>query len=83
MPPGTATLSRVPRATRATPKNVEFGVVTSSQSDEERTQTSTPSGLATHEEGVSGILGVLWSEASFASTEVAATATAEQYALSD
>ena len=38
------------------------GVVTASQSDEERILTGTPSGSATNEEGAAGSLGVSWSE---------------------
>ena len=56
VPPGTSTPSRVARAPRATPKTVASGVVTASQSDEERTLTGTPSGSATNEEGASGSL---------------------------
>ena len=41
--PGTSTLSRAARAPRVTPKKVASGVVTASQSDEERTLTGTPS----------------------------------------
>ena len=44
VPPGTSTPSRAARADRATPKKVAYGVVTASQSDEERTLTGTPSG---------------------------------------
>ena len=44
VPPGTSTLSRASRATRATPKKVASSIVTTSQSDEERTLTGTPSG---------------------------------------
>ncbi|TMW83440.1 hypothetical protein EJD97_001678 [Solanum chilense] len=62
MSPSTSTPSRAARATIATPKKVASGVVTASQSDEERTLTSTPSGSASNEEGVSGSLGVSWSE---------------------
>ena len=62
VPPGTATPSRAARAARATPKKVASNVVTASQSDEERTLTGTPSKSATHEEGASVSLGVLWSQ---------------------
>ena len=62
VPPGTSTPSRAARAIRATPKKVASGVVTASQSDEERTMTGTPSGSPTNEEGASGSLGVSWSE---------------------
>ena len=58
VPPGTSAPSRAARATRATPKTVVSGVVTASQSDEERTLTGTPSGSATNEEGASGSFGV-------------------------
>ena len=68
VPPGTSTPSRAARAPRATPKKVASGVVTASQSDEERTLTGTPSGSATNEEGVSGSLGVSWSEEALGST---------------
>ena len=44
VPPGTATPSRAARAPRSTPKKVASGLVTASQSDEERTLTGTPSG---------------------------------------
>ena len=37
VPPGTTTPARAARATRATPKKVALGVVTASQSNEERT----------------------------------------------
>ena len=43
VPPDTSTPSRAARAPRATPKKVASGVVTTSQSDEERTLTGTPS----------------------------------------
>ena len=62
---------------------MESGVVTFSQSDEERTLTGTPSGSATHEEGVSGSLGVSWSEEASGSAEVPAPATAAQSSSSD
>ena len=76
MPPGTSTPSRAARAPRATPKKVASGIVTVSQSDEERTLTGTPYGSATNEEGASGSLGVLWSEEASGSAEVPAHATA-------
>ena len=50
VPPGTSAPSCAARAPRATPKMVASGVVTASQSDEERTQTCTPSGSASNEE---------------------------------
>ncbi len=81
--PGTSAPSRATRAPRATPKKVESGVVTASQSDEERTLTGTPSGSATNEEGLSGSLGVSWSEESSSSAEVPAPATAAASASSD
>ena len=56
VPPGTSTPSRAARAPRATPKKVASGIVTAFPSDEERTLTGTPSGLATKEEGASGSL---------------------------
>ena len=59
------------------------GVVTASQSDEERTLTDTPSGSATNEEGASGSLGVSWSEEASGSAEVPTPATAAQYASSN
>ena len=46
--PGTSTQSRAARAARATHKKITSGVVTASQSDEERTLTGTPSGSATN-----------------------------------
>ena len=63
VPLGTSTPSRDALAARATPKKVASGIVTAFKSNEERTLTGTPSGLATHEEGVSASLGVLWSKA--------------------
>ena len=42
--PSTSTPSRAARASRATPKKVASGLVTASQSDEERTLTGTPLG---------------------------------------
>ena len=59
------------------------GVVTASQSDEERTLTDTPSGSATHEEGVSSSLGVSWLEEAYGSDEVLAPANTAQSASSD
>ena len=50
--------SVAPSASLVIPKKVAFGVVTASQSYEERTLTDTPFGSATNEEGVSGSLGV-------------------------
>ena len=76
VPPGTSTPSRAARAPRATPKKVEFGVVTASQSDGERTLIGTPFGSATNEKGASGSLGVSWSEKASGSTEVPTPATA-------
>ena len=83
VPPGTSTPSRASRATRATPKKVASGVVTASQSDEERTLTGTPSGSATNEEGASGSIGVPWSEEASGSAEVPAPATTAASASSD
>ena len=80
VPPGTSTHSCAARAPRATPKKVAFGVVTASQSDEKRTLTATPSGLATNEEGASGSLGVSLSEEASGSAEVPAPATAAESA---
>ena len=51
VPPGTCTPSCPARAPRATPKKVASGVVTTSQSNDDRTLTDTPSGSATNEEG--------------------------------
>ena len=65
------------------PHKVASGVVTASQFDEERTLTGSPSGSATNVEGVSGSLGVSWSEEAFGSTEVPAPATAAASASSD
>ena len=48
VPPGTSAPSRAARAPRATPKKVASGIVTASQSDEERKMTGTPSGSATN-----------------------------------
>ena len=83
VPPGTSTPSRAARAARATPKKVASGVVTASQSDEERTMTSTPFGSATNEERASGSLGVSWSEEASGSAEVTAPPTAVVSASSD
>ena len=76
VPPGTFAPSRAARAPRATPKTVASGVVTASQSDEERTLTGTPFGSATNKEGASGSLGASWSEEASGSAEVPAPATA-------
>ena len=54
VPLGTSTPSCATLTPRATPKKVVSGVVTASQSDEERTLTGTPSGSATNEEEASG-----------------------------
>ena len=81
--PGTATLERAARATRSTLKKVAFGVVTTAQSDEERTVTGIPSGSATQVEGVSGSLGVFLSEEASRSTELPAPATAAMFASFD
>ena len=59
------------------------GLVTASQSDEERTLTGTPSGSTTNEEGASGSLGVSWSEEASGSAEVPAPATAAASVSSD
>ena len=83
VPSGTSAPSRAARAPRATPKMVASGVVTASQSDEERTLTGTPSGSATNEVGASGSLGVSWSEEASGSAEVPAPATAAASASSD
>ena len=83
VPPGTSTPSRAARVPRATPKKVASGVVTASQSDEERTLTGTPSGSATNEEGASGFLGVSWSEEASGSAEVPAPAAAAASASFD
>ena len=83
VPPGTSIPSRVARAPRATPKKVASGVVTTSQSDEERTLIGTPFGSATNEEGMSGSLGVSWSEEACGSAEVPPPATAAASASSD
>ena len=83
MPAGTSTPSRDARAARATSKKVASNVVTDSQSDEECTLIDTPSGSATQEEGVSGSLGVLWSEKISGSADISAAATATQSYSSD
>ena len=83
VPPGTFTPSRAAHTARATPRKVASAVVTASQSDEERTLTGTPFGLATHEEGASVSLGVSWSEEGSGSAEVPAPATAAHSASSD
>ena len=83
VPPGTSTPSRAARAPRATPKMVASGIVTASQSDEERTLTGTPFGSATNEEGASGSLGVSCSEEASGSAEVPAPTTAAASASSD
>ena len=58
-------------------------VVTTSQSDEERTLTGKPSGSATNEEGASGSLGVSWSEEASGSADVSAHATAAASSSTD
>ena len=83
VPPGTSTPSCAARAPKATPKKVASGVVTASQSDEERTLTGTPFGSATNEEGASGSLGGSWSEEASGSAEVPAPTTAALWASSD
>ena len=83
VPAGTSTPSRAACAARATLKKVASGVVTASQSDEERTLTGTPSGSATNEEEASISLGVSWLEEASRSTKVPATATAAVSASSD
>ena len=83
VPLGTSTPSRAARAPRATPKKVASGVVTASQSDEKRTLTATPSGLATNEEGASVSFGVSWSEESSDSSQVLVPATTAVSASSD
>ena len=83
VPPGISTPSHIARASRAIPKKVASGVVTASQSYEERTLTGTPSGSATNEERVSGSLGVSWSEKASGSAEVPAPATAVASGSSD
>ena len=66
------------------PKKVAFSVVTTSQSDEERTLTGTPSGSATHEEEASGSLGVSWLEEASGSAEIpASTASASSASYDD
>ena len=83
VPPGISTPSSAARAPRATPKKVVSGVVTASQSDEERKLSGTPSGSATNEEEASGSLGVSWSEEASGSAEVSAPATAAASASFD
>ena len=83
VPPGTSTPSHAARAPKATPKKVASGVVTTSQSDEERTLTGTLSGSATNEEGASGSLRVSWCEEASGSAEVPSPTTAEASASSD
>ena len=83
MPPGTSTPSRAARDARATPRKVTSGLVTTFQSDEERTLTDTPSRSTTHGEGASGSLGVSWLEEASRSAEVLAAATAAQSISSD
>ena len=83
VPPGTSTPSCVARDARVTPKKVASDVVTASQSDEEHTLIGIPSGSATNEEGVSGSLGVSWSEEAFGSVEVPTPSTAASSASSD
>ena len=83
VPTGTSTPSHAACAPTATPKKVAFGVVTASQSDEERTLTGTPSGSATNEEGAFVSLGVSWSEEASGSAEVPAPATATASASSE
>ena len=80
VPPGTSTPSRAARAPRATPKKVASGVVTASQSDEERTLTSIPSGSAINKERASGSLGVSLSEEPSGSAEVAAASASSDEA---
>ena len=83
MSPGTATLSRVSRATTTTPKQVASGIVTGSQSHKKRTLTGAASGSATHEKGASGSVGVSWSEEASRSAEVPAPVTAATSTSSD
>nr|XP_010324809.1 uncharacterized protein LOC104648697 [Solanum lycopersicum] len=80
---GTSTPSRAPCATRATPTKVASSVITTSQSDEERTLTDIPSGSATNEKRASGSLGVSWSEEASGSAEVTAPANTAASAFSD
>ena len=82
-PTDITTPSRAAPATRATPKKVASGIVTASQSDEERTLTGTPSGFATNEEGASDSLGVSWLEKVSGSIEVSAPSTATQSSSSE
>ena len=83
VPPGTSNPYRASHATRATPTKVASGVVTSSQSDEERTLAGTPSGSATTKEGASVSLGVSWSEEASGSPKVPTIATPVASASSD
>ena len=83
MPLSTSTPSLGARAPRATPKKVASGVVTASQSDEDRTLIGTPSRTATNEEGASGSLGLSWSEEASGSAEVPTPTTAAASASSD
>ena len=70
VPPCTSSPSQAARAARSTPKKVASGVVTASNSNEERTLTGTPSGSATHEEGSFGSLGFFWLEEVFGTANV-------------
>ena len=65
------------------PKKVASSVLTTAQSDEERTLTSTHFGSAPHEEGAFGSLGVSWLDEAFGSAEVPASATSAQSTSSD
>ena len=67
----------------AKPKKVASSVVTASQFDEERTLVGTPSWYVTHEERVSGTLGVLWSKEASKSAQIPVPATAAPSASSD
>ncbi|XP_015059467.1 uncharacterized protein LOC107005397 [Solanum pennellii] len=71
LPPGTVTLARAARTTRATPMKLGTGVATASQSEEERILTDTPSRSSTH------------SSDAFGCEEASAPHTASQYASSD
>ena len=83
VPPGTSAPFHAAPAPKATPKTVASGVVTASQSDEERTLTGTPSRSATNEKGASGSFGVSWSKEASGYVEVPAPVTAAASALSD
>ena len=83
VPPGTSTPFRAARAPSATPKKVASGVVTASQSDEERILTGTPSVSVTNTEGASGFFGLSWSEEASIYAEVPAPATAVASASSN